>query len=224
MVIHSEPFAKLAQVQVQDTNCVLEALGTSDRYTFLVNPVGTDHSFSANYTTLPVLGTNQPLICYQNSQADLTFPDVRFYTSGNNRDLSPVLDGLRDLVLTQGDRGTPRVLKLIWGSFVVPRVVIRSLRYRVTQRRQGKPVEATGSLELLLAPEVPKAIKVPVTKLTDRERSGLVPKIKEKLKAKEVEVLEDGSVRVDGKPAGTIKDILGDQLPEGLKDIKEVAK
>lgn len=199
----------------------------------------TEESHGAEYALLPVHYTGQPLVKYKYSQSSYSLPDVKFWTRTNNEDLEPVRKQLEEWTKPDKVQGVPKLLKLQWGSFVLPRVYVARFTFRVTQRRGGKPVEATGSIDLLLAPEEPKPVFAPKdepkqTILTEREQQNQANLVKDKLvkdkklaetlkvnPAKDsITVDKTGVVLVNGKAVSTLKKVLGPSIPDGLKGTK----
>lgn len=198
-----------------------------------------EESHGAEYALLPVHYTGQPLVKYKYSQSSYSFPDVKFWTMTNSEDLEPIRKQLEEWTKPDKVQGIPKLLKLTWGSFGLPRVYLAQFTFRVTQRRGGKPTEATGSIEFLLAPEEPKPIFAPKddprqTVLTEREQLNQANLVRDKLTkdkklatslkvnpAKDkITVDKTGAVLVNGKATSTLKKVLGDNIPAGLKGAK----
>lgn len=199
-----------------------------------------EETHGAEYALLPIHYTAQPLVKYKYSQSSYSFPDVKFWTMTNEEDLDPVRKQLEDWTKPDKVQGVPKLLKLSWGTFTLPRIYLSRFTFRVTQRRGGKPVEATGSIEFLLAPEEPKPIFAPKdepkqTVLTEREQINQANKVKDKLTkdkklaaslkvnpAKDVITVDKtGAVLANGKPVSTLKKVLGEDIPSGLKGLKD---
>lgn len=239
-MVDQTTLGKLAKAPVNPVQATLAKIDGSVIYTFLLNPEETNYNHSAEYSKLPVLSTGQPLVSYRSSESSIDFPSVKLWTDGNDRDLTPLLKQLTDWTKPEGNVGEPALLKFTWGAESFPRVKIASWSYRVTQRRSGKPVEATGSLVLLLAPETPKAImEAPKAELTEREQKDNRDKVVTQLKTNkaqakklgvdpikdQITVGKDGKVTskdVKGvtKDLGDLKTILGDTLKPGLTQVK----
>ena len=208
-------------------------LATQKVLALLVEPSERAYSYTSEYSKLPVIGTSQPLLTYKSSEMTLSLPDVKFWTYGNQKDLTPVLKQLASFTQPVLDTGEPPNLKLTLGAEVFDSVRVQKFTYRVKMHMGGLPVMAEGSLDILLNPK-PKtlAVVVPDTppKLSQPEQNSSADKVKallesDPIKAKlysytkgksTVKVDETGQVLVDSKKVGYLKDILGSATPAGL--------
>lgn len=210
-------------------------LASGKTYELLIEPSERSYAYAAEYSKLNVIGTAQPLLAYKSSECVLSFPDVKFWTYSNNKDLTPVLSALASLTQPVKDTLEPPVCKMSIGVEVWERVRVSKFVYKVRMHKGGVPVMAEGSLDLLIDPVPPKLTtfvdpaKVPM-KLSPSEQSANAKKIRlllegDPVKAKQynytkgtsiVIVADDGKVTVDDKEIGMIKDILGTATPLAL--------
>jgi hypothetical protein len=178
---------KLPRLQVQPIFAVLSTFDGSVKYSFMINPEELEESHKAEFAVLPVLATAQPLIRYKSSSSSMSLPDLKFWSDTNDRDLSQVLATLRGWTKPLPTTGEPALLKFLWGDLVIPRCHLGGFNYKVIQWRSGKPTQATGSMELIYAPEPPKPQKLPTdkgTKLTDKEQQAQASKVNAALRDK----------------------------------------
>lgn len=213
----------------QYSTATLKSFDGSEVFSFSINPEAISYDLAAEFSVLPVLATAQPQVKYKTSGMKLEIPVVKFWSDNNDRDLSPDLDRLAAWTRPDPAQAQPKLLKFQWGQEVYPRVYLIRFPYKVTQRRNGLPTQAQGSMTLLLAPEPPKPTLDPAQiplKLSARERESYLQQVKDKLKAdrsiaakypvdpKEVlAVAEDGTVTATlaGKvrTVAKVSDILG---------------
>lgn len=193
------PSVKLNNLDVSQVWAKLERVDGKGSYNFLVNPEEVVWSHQADFSTLPVLYTAQPLVRYKSSVSSLSLPKVLFWTPAHSGDLTAILVSLKAMTKPPQPGQELPILKLTWGNLVEPRLHLKSFSYREKQWRSGRVTSAEGNMEFLLAPEPSKAqySKVPVaknkpasssstsasqpTKLTDREREEYKAKILTKL-------------------------------------------
>lgn len=166
----------------------LSRLDGKGGYDFLVNPEEIAWVHQAEFSSLPVLNTAQPLTKHKTSGTALSIPKVWFWTPGSAGDLTVTLASLKAMTKPTTTSQALPILKLTWGHLTEPRLYLRKLEVREKQWRSGKVSSAEGSMEFLIAPLAPKA-QVTVTptsgkaiKLTDRERSDYQAKVEAKLK------------------------------------------
>ncbi|MFB2876873.1 hypothetical protein [Floridanema aerugineum] len=213
--------------------------GTKTTWDFLVNPETIDWDHSGEYSKLPVLNTEQPLVKYKYSESVVAFPRVLFVTKDNNRDLDPLLKALVDLVKPVKNGDSPELLKVELGEVKIARCYLKGVKITEQQWRSGKCVMASGSLEFILAPEIPKTVieSNNTTQLTEREQASNAQKVKDavtnnKTLATQLNVKpsdtfnvnSSGQVSVSGINGGrvnigSLSDILGSSLRPGLKGL-----
>ena len=225
--------AVATNTQGQKVYTTFTDLSTQKVLALLVEPSERAYSYTSEYTKLPVIGTSQPLLTYKSSEMTLSLPDVKFWTYGNQKDLSPILKGLASFTQPVLETGEPPDLKLTLGSEVFENVRLHKFAYKVKLHVGGLPVMAEGSLDILMNPK-PKtlAVVVPDTppKLSQPEQVSSADKVKallesDPVKAKlysytkgksKVLVDETGQVLIDTKKVGYLKDVLGSATPPGL--------
>jgi hypothetical protein len=189
------------------TTATISTLDGSKAYSFLINPETLEYSYGANFSTLGVLGTAQPLVSYQFSQGSLSIPRVMLLTPGNAQSILGALETLAGWT-QPGPNLVPEVLKFTWGQQEIPRCYLESWEYTVSRWRDGLPTSAQGSLRLLYAPEVPEEVRVDVVELTEREISEITPRLQEYFGSDQVTLTPDGQVTVDGQPQGDYREII----------------
>ncbi len=214
-------------------------LGSDKSYELLVEPSERSYAYSADYAKLPVIGTANPLLCYKASESSVSLSDVKFWTYGNCKDLTPILKGIASLTQPLASTGEPPICRMTLGSEVYERVRVNKFSYRVKMHRGGLPTMAEGSIDILIDPVPAKLTtfvdpaKVPL-KLSPSEQSSSAKKVRlllegDAVKAKQynytkgtsiVIVADDGKVTVDEKEVGMLKDILGADTPTGLNSPK----
>lgn len=217
------PGVKLSSLAVSQVWAKLARVDGKGHYDFLVNPEEIVWTHQADFSSLPVLYTAQPLVSYKSSVSSLSLPKVLFWTPAHSGDLTAILASLRAMTKPPSPGQQLPILKLTWGNLAESRLYLKSFSYREKQWRSGKVTQAEGNMEFLLAPEPSKAqySKVPVTKgkpastsskptkLTDRERESYKTKVLAKLESdkalkakykyktiKEVSVDAGGTVKV----------------------------
>lgn len=231
-------YDKLATLSVSPTYASLKLYDGSQSVDLWINPQVWEEDHSGEYSRLAVLYTGQPLVKFKNSQSSYSLPDVRLWSEGNNKDLTPVIDRLRSWVAPGSTTLVPPLLKFIWGDSKIPRCYLGRLKVTVTQTRQGRPTEAKLALDLILAPEPAAAIAATSTttlNLTDRERTEQAKAVTAALAADKtlakkyawdakqvITVAADGTISATapkGKPRklDSLQGLLGDNLSPGLK-------
>lgn len=217
------PGVRLNSLNVSQVWAKLERIDGKGSYNFLVNPEEIAWSHQAEFNTLPVLYTAQPLVSYKSSSSGLSIPRVLFWTKAHSGDLTDTLSALKAMTRPPAPGQQPPMLKLTWGDLVAARLYIKAFSYREKQWRSGRVTQAEGNMEFLLSPEpakaqysaAPQAAKVssnaakPLAKptgLTDREREEYKAKVVARLKAdqnlvKKFGIKDIGSVvvREDGQ-------------------------
>lgn len=187
------PNVGLATLGVAPVWASLSRLDGKGSYSFLVNPEEIAWTHQAEFSSLPVLNTGQPLTKYKTSGTALSIPKVWFWTPGNAGDLTATLASLKAMTKPPAPGLDPPLLKLTWGHLTEPRLYLRKLEVKEKQWRSGKVSSAEGSMDLLISPVAPKpqvvttppstqAAKPSNVKLTDRERSDYQAKVEAKLR------------------------------------------
>ena len=196
------PGVRLNSLDVSQVWAKLERIDGKGSYNFLVNPEEIAWSHQAEFSSLPVLYTAQPLVSYKSSSSSLSLPKVLFWTKAHSGDLTDTLSALKAMTRPPAPGQQLPILKLTWGDLVAARLYLKAFSYREKQWRSGRVTQAEGNMEFLLSPEpaktqysaVPQAAKVissssaaaasaKPTKLTDRERQEYRVKVVAKLKA-----------------------------------------
>ena len=223
------PGVRLNSLNVSQVWAKLERIDGKGSYNFLVNPEEIAWSHQAEFSSLPVLYTAQPLVSYKSSSSSLSLPKVLFWTKAHSGDLTDTLSALKAMTRPPAPGQQLPILKLTWGDLVAARLYLKAFSYREKQWRSGRVTQAEGNMEFLLSPEpakaqysaVPQAAKVSSsssssssaaaasakpTKLTDRERQEYRVKVVAKLKADQNLVRKFGikdigsvTVREDGQ-------------------------
>lgn len=217
------PGVRLNSLDVSQVWAELERVDGKGSYNFLVNPEEIAWSHQAEFSSLPVLYTAQPLLNYKSSTSSLSIPRVLFWTKAHSGDLTDTLSALKAMTKPPAPGQQLPILKLTWGDLVAARLYLKAFSYREKQWRSGRVTQAEGNMEFLLTPEpakaqysaVPQAAKVSSnaakpsakpTKLTDREREEYRAKAVARLKADQNLVRRFGikdigsvSVREDGQ-------------------------
>lgn len=224
-IAEGEAWATLARV---------DGLGS---YTFILNPESESWVHNSEFAKLAVANTAQPIAKYKYSESQLSYPNVKFWSPGNSRNLTPVLDILAGFTKPIKAGGEPPLLKLSYGDTTIDRLYLRNFTVKSQMKTGGSVSMAEGSLDFILAPELPKVEKAPVedpkpvVKLTEKEldeASKLVldlftndPKAAQKYstdpKKDTYGVQADGKVLINGKAVGTLAEVLGDKLPDKWK-------
>ena len=164
MVYNQQVLSQLPQLG-RDAVYASLASGTVT-YTFLINPETMQWSHSASFSSLPVLGSSQPLVKYKYSDSRLTLPKVLLWTASNNLDISKLVDQL-SIWCKLG-----AVLRFQWGSTIIPQCSIKTFSYTTSQIRSGKPTKAEANIELLIIGNAPAPAKQPLqVQQTAREKA-----------------------------------------------------
>lgn len=221
----------LVEAQAGDSWATLERLDGLGSYQFLVNPEEENWSFSAEFAKLPVAATSQPIVNYKSSDSTLSLPKVYIWTPDNSKQVRSVLDTLITFTRPIKNGDNPPLIKLSYGDTLVDRCYLAKLQVTAKMKLGGNVTMAECSMDFLIAPELPKVELAPleekaVIKLTEKElqeASKLVldaftadPKLCEKFKVKPnalFGVTDDLKVTADGKPIGTLEEILGANTP-----------
>jgi hypothetical protein len=209
----------------------LENIDTKKVVELLVQPGEQAFSFSADYSKISVLGSEQPFISYKNSEENVSIPDIKFWTYGNNKDLTLHLDAIASFTKPDKQSQEPPTVKLTMGTKVYERVKVTKFQYKVSRTSGGVPVVAEGSLDFILAPIPPEPTLAPATtKLSEPEKAKAVTDVTKLLdgdpkkatlysytKGKSVvTVADDGDVKIGETVIGKLADVLGSATPPAL--------
>lgn len=221
----------------QYTQAVLSTYDGATAYTFLIQPEIIRYGPQSVFSSLPVLGTAQPLVKYKHSMNTVTIPQAKLWTQTGLVSIKSQLDQLVAWTMPDPSQGVPKLLKFRWGPEVIPRCYLVGFPHQITARMVNtEPTAAVGDIELLLAPEPPTPTVETGRKLTDREIEinqqkvdsllQNTPGLRQELGLRSGEqptVTADGRVVVirDGQEIalGTLEAVLGDEVSATLRDI-----
>lgn len=221
------------------SKAILQTFDGATEVVFTIPPAETQETYRAEWVTLSVLNSGQPLVKYNSSNSTYKLPKLDLLNQGNKTDISGTLKQLQEWTRPAKDQGLPKLLKFNWGVFNYPRVYLQQADVAITRRKpDGTPVQATVNLTLLEAPEVPKVL-LGNTGLSTREQTEQTKAVQEKVKedknniawktiknAKDIQGLsvdKSGDViftAANKKPVkvGTLRAVLG-KVPPGLGGI-----
>lgn len=215
----------------------LEDTITKSVVELLIQPSEQSYTFSADYAKIPVLGRAQPFLSYKSSEVTFSIPDVKFWTYGNNKDLTAHLKSLSDFTVPTADILEPPLLKLTMGATVYDRIRLSKFTYKVTQTRGGLPIAAEGSMDFLLDPIPPEpTIQEVSTTLSEPEKVSAAAQVTKLLEGSKdlaakfdftkgssvVTVSDNGDVSIatggnaGATVVGKLGDILGTATPAAL--------
>lgn len=130
----------LNQTPLKPKTPVFATLSDSKKAVEFVYDVKPDFSHNAKLSSLNVLGTDNPDVKYLSTETRLSIPRLLFVTPGANKDMSEIINQIKDWV----NRG--QLLTFTNGETLLQRCYINTFNYRIKQTRAGKPTDVEANI------------------------------------------------------------------------------